>query len=53
MPNEADTLDIVGTDWQQGVESRVQPTDVADRMYLFEDVWEFEVDPGGWYPAND
>jgi hypothetical protein len=48
-------VQVVGTmdrtDWHKGVESRGQRADVANRMYFFEDVWIFEVDPLGRCPA--
>lgn len=47
---------VMGTmdraDWKEGVQSTLRPRDALDRMYMFEDVWNFEVDPGGWYPTN-
>ena len=49
---------VIGTmdraDWRDGVESKIQPTDVADRMYLFEDVWTSRSIPAaGIRPARD
>ncbi len=46
---------VIGTldraDWREGAQSMLRPAEVIDRVYVFEDVWDFEVDPGGWYPA--
>lgn len=29
------------------------PSEIIERMYIFKDVWHFEVIPAGWYPAED
>jgi hypothetical protein len=36
-------------DWKQGNQGSVSPSEIVDRMYVFKDVWDFEVIPGGWY----
>lgn len=44
---------VIGTldraDWKEGVQSKVRAADMLDRVYVFQDVWDFEVTPGGWY----
>ena len=48
---------VMGTmdrkDWHQGNKGFLPPSEVADRMYVFKKVWDFEVIPAGWYPAED
>ena len=48
---------VIGTverkDWRQGNKGVLTPQEIMERMYIFKDVWEFEVIPAGWYPADD
>ena len=48
--------EVIGTmdrqDWREGAQAATPPADILDRVYLFEDVWHFDVIPGGWYPAT-
>ena len=48
--------EVIGTmdrrDWRENVGVETPPVDILDRMYVFKDVWYFDVDPGGWYPAT-
>jgi hypothetical protein len=48
--------EVIGTidraDWCAGAQAATPPVEVLDRVYVFEDVWRFEVEPGGWYPAS-
>lgn len=48
---------VIGTverkDWLQGNKGSLPPQEIIERMYVFQDVWDFEVIPGGWYPAED
>lgn len=40
------------TDWRDRALWQSRPTEVFDRAYVFEDVWRFDVDLGGWRPAE-
>ena len=40
-------------DWVQGNKGSLSPLEIMERMYVFKDVWDFEVIPAGWYPAED
>jgi lipoate synthase len=46
---------VMGTvdrnDWKEGSQDKLSPADIVKRMYVFKDVWNFEVIPAGWYPA--
>lgn len=48
--------DVIGTmdrrDWREGAGVEIPAMELLDRVYVFEDVWHFDVDPGGWYPAE-
>jgi hypothetical protein len=48
---------VIGTldrqDWVQGNKGSFSPSEMIDRMYIFKTVWDFEVRPAGWYPAED
>jgi hypothetical protein len=48
---------VMGTverkDWVQGNKGSLPPSEIIERMYVFQDVWDFEVIPAGWYPAED
>ena len=48
---------VMGTverkDWSQGNKGSLPPSEIIERMYIFKDVWDFEVIPAGWYPAED
>ncbi len=39
-------------DWKEGNKGTLSPQTIIERMYVFQDVWNFEVIPAGWYPAN-
>ena len=46
---------VMGTvernDWKEGSQNILSPRDIVNRMYIFKDIWNFEVIPAGWYPA--
>jgi hypothetical protein len=48
---------VLGTlerqDWVQGNKGSFSPSEMMERMYVFKTVWDFEVRPAGWYPADD
>jgi hypothetical protein len=48
---------VLGTlerqDWVQGNKGSLSPSEMMERMYIFKTVWDFEVRPAGWYPAED
>jgi hypothetical protein len=48
---------VMGTlerkDWQEGNKGSLPSSEVINRMYIFKNVWDFEVIPAGWYPAED
>jgi hypothetical protein len=47
---------VLGTlekaDWRASHQGSLAPAEVAKRVSLFKDVWNFEVIPAGWYPAD-
>lgn len=47
---------VMGTvdrnDWKEGSQDKLSPSDIIKRMYIFKDVWNFEVIPVGRYPAD-
>jgi hypothetical protein len=44
---------IMGTldrkDWKDGNNKSLSPAEIIERIYIFKDVWNFEVIPAGWY----
>ncbi|NJM72299.1 MAG: hypothetical protein HC862_20180 [Scytonema sp. RU_4_4] len=48
---------VMGTvdrkDWKEGSQDSLSPSEIIERMYVFKDVWNFEVIPAGWYPAQE
>jgi hypothetical protein len=48
---------VIGTlerqDWVQGNKGSLSPPGIMERVYIFKDVWDFEVRPAGWYPSDD
>ena len=48
---------VIGTverkDWLQGNKGSLSPQEIIQRMYIFQDVWDFEVIPAGWYPNEN
>jgi len=44
---------VIGTlerqDWKQGNQGLLSSKEIIERVYVFEDEWEFEVIPAGWY----
>jgi MinD superfamily P-loop ATPase len=48
---------VMGTvdrnDWKEGSQNVISPSEIVKRMYIFKDVWNFEVIPAGWYPASE
>lgn len=48
---------VMGTldrqDWREGNKGTLAPEKIIEQMYVFKDVWDFEVIPAGWYPANE
>jgi hypothetical protein len=45
---------VMGTlerqDWKQGNQGLLSSKEIIERMYVFEDQWNFKVIPAGWYP---
>lgn len=45
---------VMGTidrkDWQANNQDSVPPSEIIKRMFIFQDEWNFEVIPAGWYP---
>ncbi|MDF5718506.1 MAG: hypothetical protein PUP93_32740 [Rhizonema sp. NSF051] len=45
---------VMGTvdrkDWKEGNQNSLPPSEMLERIYIFKDVWNFEVIPAGWYP---
>ncbi|MDF5733236.1 MAG: hypothetical protein PUP92_35950 [Rhizonema sp. PD38] len=45
---------VMGTvdkkDWKEGNQNSLSPSEMLERIYVFKDVWNFEVIPAGWYP---
>jgi hypothetical protein len=48
---------VLGTldrqDWVQGNKGSFSPSEMMERIYIFKTVWDFEVRPAGWYPAEE
>ena len=48
---------VMGTvdrkDWKQGNKGSLPPSEIIKCMYVFKDIWDFEVIPAGWYPAEE
>ncbi|WP_242056219.1 hypothetical protein [Nostoc flagelliforme] len=48
---------VMGTvdkkDWKEGDKSLLSPSEMVGRIYVFKDVWNFEVIPAGWYPNEE
>lgn len=48
---------VMGTldrkDWVEGNKGRLPPQKIIESMYVFKDVWSFEVIPAGWYPTDE
>lgn len=49
----ADNSFVMGTmdrkDWVRGQKETLLPQQVLELMYHFKDVWDFEIQPAGWY----
>jgi hypothetical protein len=47
---------VMGTvdrkDWKEGNKNILSPSEMLERIYVFQDVWDFEVIPAGWYPSE-
>ncbi|MDF5725586.1 MAG: hypothetical protein PUP91_35095 [Rhizonema sp. PD37] len=45
---------VMGTvdkkDWKEGNQNSLSPSEILERIYVFKDVWNFDVIPAGWYP---
>ncbi|MBG1262564.1 hypothetical protein [Nostoc commune] len=45
---------VMGTvdkkDWKEGDKKLFSPSEMIGRIYVFKDVWNFEIIPAGWYP---
>ena len=39
-------------DWKESLKRQFEPPEILERMYVFKDVWNFEVIPAGWYSEN-
>ncbi len=48
---------VIGTvdrkDWKEGDKNVLSPSSMIERIYVFKDVWNFEVIPAGWYPTSE
>jgi hypothetical protein len=48
---------VMGTvdrkDWKEGNQGSLSPQEIIERMYVFKDIWNFEVIPAGWYPIEE
>jgi len=48
---------VMGTvdkkDWREGDKNLLSPSEMVGRIYIFKDVWDFEVIPAGWYPSEE
>ncbi|MCC5605014.1 hypothetical protein [Nostoc favosum] len=48
---------VMGTvdkkDWKEGDKNLLSPSEIIGRIYVFKDVWNFEVIPAGWYPNEE
>lgn len=47
---------VMGTidrkDWQANNQDSVPPSEIIKGMFIFQDEWNFEVIPAGWYPSE-
>jgi hypothetical protein len=47
---------VMGTvdkkDWKSGDKNLLSPSEMIGRIYVFKDVWDFEIIPAGWYPSE-
>ncbi|OUL35580.1 hypothetical protein BV372_10630 [Nostoc sp. T09] len=47
---------VMGTvdrkDWKEGTQNALSPSEMLERIYVFQDVWDFEVIPAGWYRSE-
>jgi hypothetical protein len=39
-------------DWKESTRRKTYSSDFIDKVYVFKDVWNVEIIPGGWYPAE-
>ncbi|WP_414578374.1 hypothetical protein [Anabaena sp. CCY 9402-a] len=48
---------VMGTvdrkDWKEGSQNALPLPDLIERMYVFKDVWDFDIIPAGWYPNDE
>ena len=48
---------VMGTvdrkDWKLGNQNSLSPSEMLECIYVFQDVWDFEVIPAGWYPKEE
>ncbi|MBW4642077.1 MAG: hypothetical protein KME23_03520 [Goleter apudmare HA4340-LM2] len=48
---------VIGTvdkkDWKEGSQESLSPAEIIERTYIFQDIWNFEVIPAGWYPKGE
>ena len=46
---------VMGTldrkDWKEWDKGILSPSAIIERLYVFKDVWHFNVIPAGWYPS--
>ena len=51
-----DNYSVMGTlskeDWKAGNQGLLSHLEIIERIYVFQDQWEFEVIPAGWYPRE-
>jgi len=40
-------------DWRAGHEGKATASHIVDRLFIFEEVLDVKVEPGGWYPPQD
>ncbi len=45
-------MGIDRSDWKEGNQNEISTSEIIERMYIFKDVWNFQVIPAGWYPAD-
>jgi hypothetical protein len=47
---------VLGTldrkDWMEGHKREILPHELVNRLYVFEDVFTFQMIPAGWYPIS-
>ncbi|MGF1964480.1 MAG: hypothetical protein RMX99_033925 [Aulosira sp. DedVER01a] len=47
---------VMGTvdrkDWKEGNKNSLSPSEMLERIYVFQDVWDFKVIPAGWHPKE-